>query len=103
MVEQLFCEWCEAWDEEIGVVYDKTDEGKRAPLVKIDIKDPVPPGMRFVSEPRFTPTFILVRDGTEVGRIEGYPGEDFFYGLLQQLLNRTGTTENQDKQEELTQ
>ena len=41
MVEQSFCEWCEAWEQEVGVVYNKTAEGKRAPLVKIDIKDPV--------------------------------------------------------------
>ena len=41
--------------------------------------------MRRVS---FTPTFILVQDGVEVGRIEGYPGEDFFWGLLGKMFDR---------------
>jgi len=36
----------------------------------------------------FTPTFILVDDGREVGRIEGYPGEDFFWGLLGMMFER---------------
>ncbi len=34
----------------------------------------------------FTPTFVLFDDGREIGRIEGYPGEDFFWGLLQNLV-----------------
>ena len=42
--------------------------------------------MVLVSPIRFTPTFVLVDDGREIGRIEGYPGEDFFWGLLERLL-----------------
>ena len=34
------------------------------------------------------PTFVLVEDGRELGRIEGYPGEDFFWGLLGKLLEK---------------
>ena len=26
MFESEACEWCEVWDEEIGVAYDKTNE-----------------------------------------------------------------------------
>ena len=33
------------------------------------------------------PTFILIGDeGDELGRIEGYPGEDFFWSLLEAML-----------------
>ena len=28
----------------------------------------------------------LVDDGRELSRIEGYPGEDFFWGLLEMML-----------------
>ena len=37
---------------------------------------------------RFTPTFVLVRDGQEIDRIEGYPGQDFFWSLLAMMLQR---------------
>ncbi|MBL3206218.1 thioredoxin family protein, partial [Klebsiella pneumoniae] len=37
---------------------------------------------------RYTPTFILVDGGREIGRIEGYPGADFFWGLLERLAQR---------------
>ena len=88
MVEEAGCPWCRQWNEEVGVIYDKTDEGRAAPLRRIDIHKAVPADLQFASPPVYTPTFILVDQGQEVGRIEGYPGEDFFWGLLQGLLKR---------------
>ena len=88
MVEETYCHWCERWNEEIGVVYDKTDEGERAPLRRVDISDPIPEDLTFKSRPNYTPTFILVEDGREVARIEGYPGEDFFWPLLGRMLEK---------------
>lgn len=88
MVEEDGCVWCARWREEVGVVYDKTPEGRRAPLRRIDIHDPLPDDLTFESRPRYTPTFALFEDGREIGRIEGYPGEDFFWGLLGELLEK---------------
>jgi len=89
MVEQRHCEWCEAWNTEIGGIYHRTEEGRRAPLRRQDLFDPMPTDIVLKGQVHFTPTFILLVDGREVGRIEGYPGEHFFWPLLAQLLNRT--------------
>ena len=78
MFEQAGCDWCERWHEDIGVIYHKTIEGKTAPLRPIDIHEKLPDDLRNLKPGRFTPTFVLVNDGAEVGRIRGYPGEDFF-------------------------
>ncbi len=88
MVEQEGCEYCEAWDADIGGIYNKTAEGKRAPLRRVDIFDPLPEDLKFIKRLFFTPTFVLVDQGKEIGRISGYPGEDFFWGLLQQLIEK---------------
>lgn len=88
MVEETGCVWCARWNAEIAPVYPKTPEGKAAPLRRIDIRTPLPPDLDLASPPVFTPTFILVNDGKELARIEGYPGEDFFWGLLGILLTR---------------
>ncbi len=90
MVEQHACEWCETWNEEVGGIYGKTPEGKTAPLRRINIHDPLPADLAYLSGLVFTPTFVLVDKGREIGRIQGYPGEDFFWGLLQQLLGKAG-------------
>ncbi len=88
MIEEETCPWCQRWDEEIGVVYHKTEEGQRAPLRRVDIGAPLPDGVTLKSPARYTPTFVLLRDGVEVDRIEGYPGEEFFWGLLNEMLDR---------------
>ncbi len=88
MVEQKFCEYCASWNADIGVIYDKTAEGKRAPLRRIDIHEPLPEDLNFLTGLIFTPTFVLINDGKEVGRIQGYASESFFWGLLQKLLEK---------------
>lgn len=88
MVEQPGCEWCQAWNKEIGGVYPKTPEGQIAPLRRVNIHSRLPQHLAFIDRLIYTPTFVLVHQGREVGRILGYPGEDFFWGQLQDLLDR---------------
>lgn len=86
MFRRVGCPWCLAFDREIGPIYPKTPLAQRAPLISLDLdKDPKPDVVldRIV---RFTPTFVLVSKGREVGRIEGYPGADFFWGLAESLI-----------------
>lgn len=81
MAEEKGCVWCARWNNEISHIYPKTPEGTTAPLRRYDVHSETPE-VAFQRRVHFTPTFILVQDGSEVGRIEGYPGEDFFWGLL---------------------
>ncbi|WP_022703638.1 hypothetical protein [Pseudorhodobacter ferrugineus] len=92
MVEQPGCIYCDRWDHEVGDAYHKTAEGRAAPLARIQLRDPLPEDVTFARKATFTPTFVLVRDGQELDRIEGYPGEDFFYGLLGVMLKSAGVT-----------
>ena len=86
IVERHGCHWCERWNAEIGPIYPKTEEGARAPLRRAQIND-LPADVEFVSHPVFTPTFVLVDEGRELGRIEGYAGDEFFWFLLTRLLD----------------
>jgi len=86
MFTQKGCVWCERFDREIAPLYEKTDEGKRAPLRRVDIARPLPADLAFVARERFTPVFVLVDRGREFGRIRGYPGDTFFFGLLDNMI-----------------
>jgi len=88
MFRQAFCEACTLWDKEIGQVYGKTKRGQQAPIRNIDIHAERPQEFARIGAVVYTPTFVLVDDGQEIGRIVGYGGEDFFWGLLDQLLER---------------
>jgi hypothetical protein len=82
------CPWCALWDREVGPVYGKTDIGRRVPLRMVDLGRERAAGVRIRQPVRYTPTFVLVDNGIEVGRIEGYPGEAFFWGLLERLVEQ---------------
>lgn len=86
MFEEAGCMWCERWNEEIGVVYDRTSQGRIAPLRRLDAHQPLPPDLRALDRASYTPTFVLVEDGRDIGRILGYPGEHFFWGMLDNLI-----------------
>ena len=82
------CSWCAKWDREIGSIYPKTEFNLRAPVRLVNLDRSHDPSI--VHAPiRYTPTFVLVEDGKEVGRIEGYPGDEFFWARLENLLERS--------------
>ncbi len=86
MFERDGCIWCARWDREVGQVYAATAEGRTAPLRRVNV------GAGRVDEPalaspvRYTPTFVLIDKGREIGRITGYMGDDAFWGLLGKML-----------------
>lgn len=86
MFEQPGCIYCARWDAEISPKYPLTDEGEAAPLTRIQLRAPLPEDIILLRPAAFTPTFVLLRDGVETGRIEGYPGEDFFWPMLARLI-----------------
>lgn len=90
MFEERGCYWCAQWNADIGGVYSKTKEGQMAPLRRQDIHAAQPDDLSDIKPVTYTPTFVLVHEGREVGRIEGYPGEDFFWGLLGRMLKEIG-------------
>ena len=89
MAEEAGCYWCAKWNKEIADIYPKTAEGQAAPLQRYDLNSETP-DVVFEKRVHFTPTFILVSEGREIGRIEGYPGEDFFWGLLGMMIEKAG-------------
>jgi hypothetical protein len=82
------CPYCGLWDREIAPIYPKTAEGRQTALLPLDRRDPALAELKLASPVRYTPTFVLIDDGVELGRIEGYPGEDFFWSRLAGLLER---------------
>tara|TARA_R110002049_G_scaffold4718_5_gene33423 strand:- start:927 stop:1421 length:495 start_codon:yes stop_codon:yes gene_type:complete len=87
MFEQPGCNYCERWTREIGDAYSLTEEGKIASLWRIDIQSDTPETIVLRQKPVYTPTFVLIDENHhEVARLAGYPGEDFFWGLLQSML-----------------
>jgi hypothetical protein len=88
MFERDGCVWCQRWDREIGPVYDRTAEAKMLPLRRINTGSQTAGGITLASPVRYTPTFVVVDNGREVGRITGYLNDDAFWGLLAVLATK---------------
>lgn len=88
MFEAAGCVWCAAWDRQIGPVYPLTDEGRRAPLRRVDLHGPRPDDLKPITGSSIRRPFVLTEGGREVGRIRGYPGEEFFWAMLGDLIRK---------------
>jgi thioredoxin-related protein len=92
MFEQAGCAWCEAFDRDVGSIYNKTEDGLRAPLRRVDIAQTPPADLAFIQVERLTPLFVLVDKGREVGRIRGYGGREMFWTQLYMLMQKLGAS-----------
>lgn len=86
MFERAGCGWCDRWNRDVGPVYDKTEEGKRAPLRRVDLDRGSDPGFALGRPVRYTPTFVVVDQGREIGRVTGYLSDDAFWSLLGRII-----------------
>ena len=91
MFRRAGCPWCLTWDRTVGPIYPETDIGRDLPVVMIDMDRDETPDVKLDRPVRYSPTFVVVDAGVEIGRIEGYPGEDFFWGLLGRLHEKVPT------------
>ena len=94
MFERSGCPWCGRWDAEVASAYTKTAEGKRAPLRRHSLDKGQPTDIALERPVRYTPTFVLVDNGKEVGRMMGYPGRRYFYPEIQGLLDKLPQASN---------
>lgn len=86
VIEQAGCTYCERFDQEIAPAYPRTAEGQQAPLRRVDLHAPWPADLSEIRKEPFTPTFVLVHENRELGRLRGYPGDEHFWFLLNQML-----------------
>jgi len=82
------CLWCEQWKQDVGAYYADTAEGKAAPLRVVDLFDKRPEHLKRIARVRATPTFVLVEDGDEIGRIVGYKDPKEFWTRFNDILKR---------------
>jgi len=87
MVHDPGCPYCARWKAEVGHSYRASKEGKFAPLVVRLRGDPEVSNLKKIV---YSPTFVMLAYGQEVGRIVGYQGSDLFWMQLEPLAAKAG-------------
>ncbi len=76
------CATCKLFEREVLPIYASTPAGKTFALYVVDMREKPP--FRLHAPVTFTPTFVWVENGEEVGRFAGYYGKDQFFKILSQ-------------------
>lgn len=87
-VEWKDCGYCKVFNRQMAWAYASSSVGKKIPLRRVDILRRWPADLKRVNRPSYTPVFILVESGREVGRFDGYTNPQGFTSNLQRLLQR---------------
>jgi len=82
MVTSDHCPFCQAWERDVGVVYDKSPYAPSLPLTRVDIGAEMPAGVALQAPVIGTPTFLIIRDGREIDRQRGYDDAEMFWWWL---------------------
>ena len=88
LFERDGCYYCLEWKKSVGKYYHKTKEGIAAPLTQVNVQDGMPARLAGIKKPVITPTFVLIDNGREIGRLRGYPGEKPFWTIMGKLMER---------------
>ena len=89
MVERPGCYYCVVFKRDVAPIYEKSEEGRVAPLVHYDLRHTLPEGITLNTRAHVTPTFILLdANGQELDRLTGYPGDDFFWPYVSGMITR---------------
>lgn len=80
------CAACAQFEREVGGLYAQTPESQQAPLRRQALDAPRPAELCGAEPVQGTPTFVLMKDGHEQGRITGYSSDELFWMRLTALL-----------------
>ncbi len=81
-----FCTFCKDFMQTVGVVYPKTEIGKRFPMVVVNQFATPKEWEDLAWEIRFFPTFLIMDQQNKImGRFRGYRGEEFFWSDLETI------------------
>ena len=90
MITDESCIVCQIWENEVGVIYPKTEVSKLFPIERIQYSELTDEFKVEVPNIFGTPTFVFLLDGSEIGRIEGYTDPEMFWWLVDDILISVG-------------
>lgn len=80
------CNYCPVFRRDVAPTYAATRAGKVAPLRFLDINDREADTLGLTRPITTVPTLVLMQDGVEIGRIDGYVGRENMHRILNTLL-----------------
>ena len=86
MVTSEHCPYCQAWERDVGVAYDKSPYAAKLPLTRVGIGSEMPENVAIKKPIVGTPTFLIILNGQEIDRQRGYVDAEMFFWWLSEHM-----------------
>lgn len=87
--EHRDCVYCRVFRSDTLPRYRESENASKAPIRFVSIEHTDTTNLKLSGAIQMVPTFVLMQDGREVGRIAGYWAPDNFFKMLSNLMLRT--------------
>lgn len=84
------CIYCGVFRRDVLPTYQLSQHAKGVPIRFVDINDPAADRIGIDGRISMVPTFVLLKDNREVGRIPGYFSPENFFQMVRNLISQAG-------------
>lgn len=86
VLEVKGCVYCDVFRRQLLETYKSSKQGKKAPIRFVDINDPALGDLGLTEPIGMVPTFVMLEDNQEIGRIPGLMGHQDFFRAIDYIL-----------------
>ena len=76
------CKYCAAFRDNLGARYLASTTNRAAPMRFVDVGKLDPQAFQLRADINTVPTIVVLQDGREVDRVEGYPLAELLFGMV---------------------
>jgi thioredoxin-related protein len=87
VMEAEGCTYCDIFRRDVLPSYQASERGKDVPIRFLDVNDQTAEALGLDSPVDIVPTFVVLKNHREVGRIPGYVGPEFFFHSINHLIS----------------
>ena len=84
------CKYCTAFRDNLGARYLASTTNRAAPMRFVDVGRLDPQSFQLSADINTVPTIVVLQDGREVDRVEGYPLADLLFGMVKARIGSGG-------------
>lgn len=87
VMEAPGCTYCGIFRRDVLPAYEASERAKDVPIRFLDVNDVSSTTMDLEAPVDIVPTFVILKDNKEIGRIPGYVGPETFFHSINYLLS----------------
>ena len=84
------CTYCTAFRDNLGARYLASTTNRAAPMRFVDVGRLDPQSFQLRADINTVPTIVVLQDGREVDRVEGYPLPQILFGMVKARVGSGG-------------